>query len=65
MDTQSDKGFLYIAGTRVFVTGTRHHGFRGVVIGSSNRRMLIVLDEWPGKILPLYRHNLIPEWQLP
>jgi hypothetical protein len=64
MDT---KGFMYIPGTRVFVTGTRHHGFYGVVTEApatwSPRAMAVILDEWPDELRKFYRHNLIPEWE--
>jgi hypothetical protein len=64
-----EKGFLPIVGTRVFVTGTRHHGFRGEVIAPdptwSPRAIAVRLDEWPDEVFKFYNHNLIREDMLP
>lgn len=51
-------------GTRVFVTGTRHHGFRGTVVERpkdwpSPRSIAVELDEWFGELFKFYVHNLI------
>lgn len=60
---ETTHGFLPIAGVRVFVTGTRHHGFRGTVLDStpdmSPRGIRVQLDEWHNPIV-LYNHNIIP-----
>jgi hypothetical protein len=44
---------------RVFVTGTKHHGFRGTVKRHDQRRVYVELDEWPGEEFKFYYHNLI------
>lgn len=58
-----ERGFLYIPGTRVFVTGTRHHGMRGEVVeapeGWPARAQAVRLDEFDEPV-KLYRHNLLP-----
>jgi len=59
---EESHGFLPITGTRVFVTGTKHHGFRGVVLepteGMSPRAIRVQLDEWD-EPLTFYNHNLL------
>lgn len=50
-------------GTRVYVTGTRHHGFKGYVapkpVGWSERSIAVHLDEWPDDTFKFYLHNLM------
>jgi ribosomal protein S4E len=58
-----DRGFLFIPGTRVFVTGTRHHGMRGKVVETPTdwpaRAQAVQLDEF-NESMKFFRHNLIP-----
>lgn len=52
-------------GTRVFVTGTRHHGFRGTVVEKkpewnlAPRAVAVKLDEWDNPYHKFYCHNLL------
>ncbi len=63
---ESTHGFLLEVGTRVFVTGTRHHGFWGNVVKKnadmSERSIAVILDEWPNEKMVFYLHNLIPDY---
>ncbi len=52
-------------GTRVFITGTKHHGFRGKIIErprtpeyQSLNSIPVLLDEWD-EPMKFYFHNLI------
>ena len=45
-------------GSRVFVTGTKHHGFRGTVVESFANGHLVLLDEW-NEPIKFYTHNLL------
>lgn len=59
------KDHLHIPGTRVFVTGTRHHGFKGTVVEKqpewrlADRAIAVKLDEWTDPYHKFYLHNLI------
>lgn len=68
-EREKSHGFLLIVGTRVLVTGTRHHGFRGEVVpkseGMSERALAVRLDEWPDQTFTFYLHNLIPDYDDP
>lgn len=45
-------------GDRVFVTGTKHHGFRGTVHDVLANGVMVLLDEWTTPI-KFYRHQLL------
>lgn len=50
-------------GSRVFVTGTKHHGFRGAITARPpdwpwRKAWPVLLDEWD-EPLPFYTVNLI------
>ncbi len=53
-------GYMPNVGMRVFVTGTKHHGFRGVVVDRCWRSIKVKLDEFEEPVI-LYTHNLILE----
>lgn len=49
-------------GLRVYITGTKHHGFKGHVVptpdGWPYRAVCVHLDEWPNEVFKFYCHNL-------
>lgn len=52
---------LPIVGGRVYVTGTKHNGFRGVVVRHEGRVVIVQLDEFDEPVR-LYNHNLLHEF---
>lgn len=60
----ADKSTRLIAGTPIMVTGTRHHGMRGVVESDKGNHYAVFLDEFE-QLHVFYSHQLIsyPELQ--
>lgn len=56
----------YPIGTRIYITGTKHHGFRGEIIQRPQTPQFqglncvaVKLDEWPDEVFKFYSVNLI------
>ena len=55
---------MYIIGTRVTVTGTRHNGATGTVVGHLNRLHIVRIDNTFTLNDPaFYYFQLIPDWE--
>lgn len=48
---------IFETGDRVFVTGTRYHGFCGTVVEQFANGVMVQLDEWLEPI-KFYKHQL-------